>query len=167
LSEEEHIPVSDDFPATLHYHHTGIFVSDMETSIEWYENVLGYKFAWRKEHDLPGQGLVDMCWLKHQDHYIELYGYKTDQRPFDMKDYLGSLGTKHLCLWVKNEEFEPLAAYFESKGVEFMVRGRHPESVVGKPGGEGVMYIKDPDGIPIEIQEEIWPEQYPHLSMKR
>ena len=38
----------------------------------------------------------------------------------------------------KNEEFEPLEAYFRSKDVE-------------------VMYIKYPDEIPIEIQEEIWP----------
>ena len=155
--------MSDGFPATLHYHHTGIFVSDLERSIKWYEDVLGYKFAFRRVYDLPGPGPVDMCWLKHEDHYIELYGFNNGQRPFDLGDYWASIGTKHLCLWVKNEEFEPLAAYFQAKGVEFMVKARHSEETVGKPGGEGVMYIKDPDGIPIEIQEEIWPEKYPHL----
>jgi catechol 2,3-dioxygenase-like lactoylglutathione lyase family enzyme len=119
-----------------------------------------------KGYDLPGVGPVDICFLKHEDHYIELYGFNNGQRPFDLDDYWASLGTKHLCFWVKSEEFEPVAAYLESKGVEFMVRWRHPESTVGKPGGEGVMYIKDPDGIPIEIQEEIWPEKYPHLSVQ-
>jgi catechol 2,3-dioxygenase-like lactoylglutathione lyase family enzyme len=48
--------MSDDFPAKLHYHHTGIFVSDLERSIKWYEDVLSYRFAWRRGTTCLGSG---------------------------------------------------------------------------------------------------------------
>jgi len=152
--------MSTDFPVKLNVHHVGIFVTDMDRSIQWYEEMLGYKLMFRAPFDLPHQGVVEMCWIKHQEHYIELYQYDTDQRPFNMGDYLGSLGTKHLSLWTTDEEFATLVTYLESKKADFMVKHRWPEEQVGKPGGCGVIYIKDPDGIPIEIQEDFRAGEY-------
>lgn len=150
-----------DFPFKLNYHHTGIFVSNMDKSIKWYEEALGYKLMYKNTFDLPGQGLVDMCWIKHDNHYIELYEYRYDQRPFSTDDYLKSLGTKHLCLYVEDGELKPLTEYLESKDVDFWVKGhKWSKDQCGKPSGCGVIYIKDPDGILIEIQESFSPGEY-------
>lgn len=150
-----------DYPFKLNYHHTGIFVSDMEASIKWYEEMLGYKLMYKNVFDLPGQGLVDMCWIKHQDHYIELYQYRYDQKPFSVEDYLTSLGTKHLCLWVEDGQLEPLTAYLEERNVDFWVKNhKWTKEQCGKPTGCGVIYVKDPDGVLIEIQESFLPGEY-------
>lgn len=147
--------MSSNFKYKMHYHHVGIFVSDMDRSVKWYEEMLGYKEAFRLTIDVPGRGPLEACWIKHQDHYIELQHYKTPLRPFDENDYFGTLGTKHLSLWVSDEDFAGLQAYLESKNVDFFEKVRLPEELVKKPGGCGVMYIKDPDGIFIEIQENL------------
>jgi catechol 2,3-dioxygenase-like lactoylglutathione lyase family enzyme len=152
--------MSDKLPVKLHFHHVGIFISNMESSIQWYDEILGFKLAFRRTFDLPGQGPVDMAWIKNGEMYLELYAYNSPQTPFTVKDYLGSLGTKHLCLYVRTEDFEPLKTYWEGKSVNFWVKHRWPEEQVQKPGGCGVVYITDPDGIVIEIQEEFTPGEY-------
>lgn len=157
------------FPFDLYFHHVGIFVSDMERSIKWYDEMLGYKFMYKKEFPLPMQGDIPMCWIKNSssNSYIELYEYpcnpitKEPQRDFTMPEYLGSLGTKHLCLYVKDGTLDELTKFYEEKGVDFMVKDTTwPPELCGKPTGCKVIYICDPDGIPIEIQEEFTPGEY-------
>jgi len=152
--------MSGSCPVKLHFHHVGIFVSDMDRSIQWYDEMLGYKLAFRKVFDLPSQGPVEMAWIKHGDHYIELYEYRTPKKAFSVEEYLGSLGTKHLCLYVDDADFAPLTAYLESKKVEFWVKHHWSEAATGKPNGCGVIYVKDPDGILIEIQQSYTPGEY-------
>lgn len=139
--------------------HVGIFVSDLERSIKWYEDILGFRLVHRDIHDLPA-GRADMCWLKGYDFYIELYQFESVQEPFDMEYYFRSLGTKHLCLSVPNEEFEALRQFIFKKGITVAVDCRWPEEKVKKPGGEGVLYITDPDGILIELEEAQTPGEY-------
>ena len=152
--------MSDDYPFQLHYHHVGIFVSNMDRSIAWYDEMLGYKLAFRKVFDLPNQGPVEMAWVKHGDHYIELYEYKSKKKPFSVEDYLGSLGTKHLCLYVDDADLAPLTQYLEARGEEFWVKHHWSPEATGKPTGCGVIYIKDPDGILVEIQQSYTPGEY-------
>ncbi|MDR1619405.1 MAG: VOC family protein [Clostridiales bacterium] len=155
------------FPFDLKYHHVGIFVSNMEASAKWYKEMLGYEFMYKNVFPLPGQGDIPMGWLKHNNHYIELYEYacspitKEPLKPFDMKDYLGTLGTKHLCLYVEDGQLVPLTKYLEDKGVKFMVKDHTwPKELTEKPDGCRVIYIYDPDGILIEIQETFKPGEY-------
>lgn len=152
--------MSPPYPFKLNYHHVGIFVSDMNTSLKWYEEMLGYKLMFKKHFDLPNQGLVEMAWIKHANHYIELYDYTDEKKPFDLPDYLGSLGTKHLCLYVEDDQLAPLTQFLESKNVELWVKHHWPADQTEKPGGCGVIYIKDPDGILIEIQQSFTPGEY-------
>lgn len=147
-------------PFKLYYHHVGLFVSDMDKSIQWYDEMLGYKVVFRKFFDLPGAGLVEMAWIKNNGHYIELYNYQDTKKPFTMEDYLGSLGTKHLCLYTADKDFYPLREYLESKNIDFWVKHHWTKEDTGKPGGVGVIYIKDPDGILIEIQQSYAPGEY-------
>lgn len=152
--------MQNSYPFKLKVHHVGIFVSDMDKSIKWYDEMLGYKLMLRKFFDLPNQGPVEMAWIKHGDHYIELYDYQDQKKPFTESDYFSSLGTKHLCLYVDDKDLAPLTEYLESKNVEFWVKHHWPEEATGKPGGCGVIYIKDPDGILIEIQQSYTPGEY-------
>jgi catechol 2,3-dioxygenase-like lactoylglutathione lyase family enzyme len=153
--------MSTPYPFKLHFHHVGIFVSNMDRSIQWYDEMLGYKLKLRKIFNLPNQGPVEMAWIKHNNHYIELYDYEAKKNPFTVENYLGCLGTKHLCLYVdKDEEIGPLTEYLESKNVEFWVKHHWPEEATERPNGCSVIYIKDPDGILIEIQQNFTPGEY-------
>ena len=152
--------MSNQYPFELKYHHVGIFVSDMDRSLQWYDEMLGYKLKLRKIFHLPNQGPVEMAWIKHGSHYIELYHYVAQKRAFSMDDYLGSLGTKHLSLYVEDHVLAPLTEYLESKKVDFWVKHHWPEEVTERPNGCGVIYIKDPDGVLIEIQQNFTPGEY-------
>jgi len=61
---------------------------------------------------------------------------------------------------LEDKDFEPLKAFLKSKNVNFTVEHRWPKELVVKPEGCGVIYIADPDGIPIEIQEEFRAGEY-------
>lgn len=139
--------------------HVGIFVSDLERSIKWYDEILGFKLVHRDIHELP-VGRADMCWLKGHGFYLELYQFEREQEAFQIEKYFSSLGTKHLCLCVPDDEFEAVRSYIYEKGVTVTVDTRWPEEKVKKPGGEGVLYITDPDGILIEIEECQTPGEY-------
>ena len=150
--------MKEGFPITLSPHHVGIFVSDVERSIAWYEEMLGFRFMFKNVFDLP-TGPTTMAWVKHGDFYLEAYDYP-NLEPFSRKDYDGTLGTKHISFSVRNEDFEPLKAFLRSKGVPLTVEHRWSEKYVVKPTGIGVIYFNDPDGIPIEVHETYTPGEY-------
>jgi hypothetical protein len=78
-----------------------------------------------------------------------------------MEDYLGSLRTKHLSVWLSDKEWAEWVEYIKSIGVEpAWPAGRWPEEKLKKLGGCGVVYLKDPDGILIEVQENYTPDLY-------
>ena len=166
--------MSKKVPFDLHMHHVGIFVSDMEKSLKWYEEMLGFTLVHRNTYDLPQQGLVEMAWIQNGHQYIELYEYEKNpmgegkQVPFSMKDYLGSLGTKHICYYVNHDQYETLKAHLKEKGAKMPVDIRWPNDQAQGPvrplpvdadphTSGGVIYITDPDGIWIELMEEYYP----------
>jgi lactoylglutathione lyase len=150
--------MKEGFPIKLYPHHAGIFVSDIERSIKWYEEMLGFKFMFKNVFDLPN-GPTTMAWVRHGDFYLELYDYPK-AGPFSRKDYDGTLGTKHISFYVNNKDFEPLKAFLKSKGIQLTVEHRWTEKYVVNPAGIGVIYFYDPDGIPIEVHEEYTPGEY-------
>ena len=151
--------MSNKCPVDLYVHHVAIFTSDIERSIKWWEEMLGFKKVFQNDFPLPDGGLSRMAWVKGPDCYIELYDYPDKKAP-EPEAYWGTLGTKHICLYTKDDEFETLRAYLKEKGVTFTVEIKWDEEYIGKPGGCKVMFILDPDGTPIEIQETFTPEQY-------
>lgn len=139
-------------------HHVGIFVSDLDASIKWYDEVLGFKMAKRNIAHLP-TGDQDMCFLTNGKMYIELYD-KKELAPFSMANYQGELGTKHICLEFADEDYEELKAHLVAHNVNIIVDTCHPEVICGKPGGNRVLYIEDPDHILIEFTDVFRPETY-------
>jgi catechol 2,3-dioxygenase-like lactoylglutathione lyase family enzyme len=172
--------MQDKYPesAVLKYHHTGIFVSDLQRSIKWYGEMLGYKLLYRRHATLlwpDGSGEKseqELAMIQHGDHYLELFQMDHAMRPFSFEQYRNTLGTKHLCLTLPDDQYELVWKYLADKGVEFTVGGPaagnapvHAEKLLGKPGGLKVMYFKDPDDILIEINASYTPElYYPNLQ---
>lgn len=155
-------------PFKLNVHHVGIFVTDMDRSLKWYEDVLGFEIAQRTINDLPNQGLVQMAWIKNGDFYIELYQYPQRLEPFTVEAYLGGIGTKHVSFWVGHDEYKRMQEHVRAKGARIIIDVRWPNDQSQNPvrplGPDadpkttgGVTYIVDPDGIWIEIIEEYWP----------
>ncbi|MDR1321037.1 MAG: VOC family protein [Gracilibacteraceae bacterium] len=164
------------FPQTARfkYHHTGMFVSSLKKSIAWYGEILGYRLL-DKQRAVFADGECDLARLKHGDHYIHLFE-RPRATPYSDGAYMNTLGIKHLDLQVPDDKYDELHRYFASKGVVFLVGAPdaagniptvHNEKILGKPGGLKVMYIRDADGIPIEINGDYRPElYYPDLPDK-
>jgi catechol 2,3-dioxygenase-like lactoylglutathione lyase family enzyme len=151
--------MSNGCPVELYVHHVAIFTSDIRRSIAWYEEMLGFKKVWQNDFPLPDGGLTTMAWVKGPDCYIELYDYPKKTPPAQ-EMYWSTLGTKHISLFVKDGEFEKIRDYLKSKKVTFIVETKWEEPLINRKSGCKVIFILDPDGTPIEIQEGFTPEKY-------
>ncbi len=151
--------MSNGCPVELYVHHVAIFTSNIEKSIAWYEEMLGFKKVFQNDFPLPDGGLTKMAWVKGPDCYIELYDYPKKPAPAP-EAYWGTLGTKHISLFVKDGEFEKIREYLKSNKVTFTVEHKWDERYINRKDGCKVIFILDPDGTPIEIQEAFTPEKY-------
>ena len=145
-------------PVDVHPHHVGIFVSNIDTSIAWWEEMLGFKKMFENTFFLPDYGDARMAWIKKDSFYIELYdfpGLRTDN-----SEYWKTYGTKHISLYTKDEDFDTLRDYLKEKGVSVVVEAEHPSEKTKKPGTSKVMFVLDPDGTSVEIQQSFTPGEY-------
>jgi len=139
------------------FDHVGFTVSDMSRSVEWYEHLLRHaplvRSRWDKPYlgtmvgysgcdiefahfPLPGGGELELI------QYIEPAPGKIDSETYNV-------GNGHLCLLVDDvhEEFERLhgrAAFRSSEPVAIPF---------GQNAGGFGLYLRDPDGITIELIE--------------
>lgn len=148
-------PVSD--PIKLHPHHVAVFSSNLEQSIGWWEDILGFSKVAERTCFLPDYGQARLAWLRLDDIYVELFDFPGLQNPSN-EDYWGTYGTKHLCLYAKNEDFDSFLAFLEEKNVPIIVRAEHPpETTQRSEGTVRAIFINDPDGNRVEIQsEQVW-----------
>ena len=137
--------------------HTGIVVSDLEKSKNFYCNLLGFKV--KKEMDEHGEFidnfsdltdvLVTTCktTLENGD-MVELLYYKSHPETPDMQRKITQIGCSHIALTVKNldEVYDRLL----SSGVEFNSPPQY------SPDGKAkATFCKDPDGSLVELVEEL------------
>lgn len=149
---EELRPVSG--PVKLYPHHFGVFCSNLERSVLWWEEILGFTKMDEQTCFLPDYGHARMAWLKLGDIYVELFDFPGLQE-LSNEEYWGTYGTKHLCLCTKDEDFDAFLAYLDEKNVPVIVRAEHPPEVTRKPEGMvRAIFINDPDGNRVEIQSE-------------
>lgn len=147
-------------PVKVLPHHVGIFVSDLDRAAAWWEEMFGFKKMFENTFFLPDYGNARMAWIKVGSIYIELYDFP-GLSPLDKKRYWKEYGTKHICLYTADDEFDTLVKYLEEKGVTITIRAEHSaEKFTGRGANCKVVFIDDPDGNTIEIEQSFTPGEY-------
>ncbi|OGO24957.1 MAG: hypothetical protein A2144_08830 [Chloroflexi bacterium RBG_16_50_9] len=134
-------------------HHCGIFVPDIESSIAWYRDILGFTLSHRStltRGEIPRK----VAFMKHGDFYIELFDY-ADAAPFSDDVYHKTCGTKHIAFDV--QDLPQIVYTLKSRGVEIVFHNQ-PETeprLENRP--RGVAFIRDNAGTLIELIEGFSP----------
>ena len=119
-------------------HHVALICSDVEATIIFYQGVLGFPLIELLENrDYPGS-----------THFFFDIGNENLLGFFDFpglglgraEEAIG--GVQHIAISVTNENFEAIKARLEEAGIEYLGPDR---------GVKESMYVRDPDGIQIEI----------------
>jgi catechol 2,3-dioxygenase-like lactoylglutathione lyase family enzyme len=137
--------------------HTGITVSDVERSLAFWREVLGFELSHRahqkgelaeKITGVRGAEIL-IAVVKAPGHKIELLEYrapadrkKLDARPCDV-------GSVHVALVV-----DDLEAVLKTIAVSGWQAAGEPQTLtVGPNAGKRVIYVRDPDGTTIEFMQ--------------
>jgi catechol 2,3-dioxygenase-like lactoylglutathione lyase family enzyme len=137
--------------------HTGITVSNLERSLEFWQDVLGFEFSHRAHQTgemaseitgVPGAEIL-IAVLKAPGHKIELLEYlappdrkRTEIKPCD-------LGSAHIALTVDN--LDAVLSAIATSG--WKAAGKAQTLKSGPNAGKRVVYVRDPDGTTIEFMQ--------------
>jgi catechol 2,3-dioxygenase-like lactoylglutathione lyase family enzyme len=138
--------------------HTGITVSNLERSLEFWRDVLGFELSHRahqkgelaeKITGVAGAEIL-LAVVKAPGHKIELLEYRA---PADRREENGlrpcDVGSVHIALTVDN-----LDAVLESIAASGWKAPGTPQTLtVGPNAGRRVVYVRDPDGTTIELMQ--------------
>jgi catechol 2,3-dioxygenase-like lactoylglutathione lyase family enzyme len=138
--------------------HTGITVSNLERSLEFWRDVLGFELSHRahqkgelaeKITGVAGAEIL-LAVVKAPGHKIELLEYRA---PADRRKENGlrpcDVGSVHIALTVDN-----LDAVLESIAASGWKAPGTPQTLtVGPNAGRRVVYVRDPDGTTIELMQ--------------
>jgi glyoxylase I family protein len=137
--------------------HTGITVTNLERSLAFWRDVLGFELSHRAHHTgdlasevtgVPGAE-ISIAVLKGYGHKIELLEYlapptqkHVDLRPCDV-------GSVHVALTVDN-----LDALLNTIAASGWKTAGEPQTLKSGPNaGKRVIYVRDPDGTTIEFMQ--------------
>jgi len=111
-----------------------------------------------RKHLLPSDyGNARMAWMKKGSFYIELYDFHG--LCADNSQYWKTYGTKHVCFYTKDEDFDTLRTTSRRGGASRR-RGGPSTRETGKPSTCKVMFVLDPDGTSVEIRQSFTPGEY-------
>jgi methylmalonyl-CoA/ethylmalonyl-CoA epimerase len=127
----------------------GISIQNMQESIDWYKEILGFEFIW--ERDFP-EIKTKIVFLQQGDFKIELFEhYQTQALAAERKHPLSDMqqqGTKHICFEVKS--LEKIFEVFKEKKVDIVMG-----PLLSPPKDAMMGFIRDNTGNLIEIIELI------------
>lgn len=137
-------------------HHMGLQVADLERSLRFYRDTLGFElvFQWNPRAPYIGQLVghrdVDLhaAILRppNSEVFLELLEYRNvNGTPIDTDT--ANPGTAHIAFFV--DELETLYDELRAKGVESV--GPVVTPTIGPNQGGRAVYLKDPDGIRVEL----------------
>ena len=139
--------------------HTGITVSNLERSLAFWRDVLGFELSHRTHQTgelaseitgVPGAE-IKLAVLKAPGHKIELLEYlappdrkqNVDLRPCDV-------GSAHIALTV-----DDLDAVLNAMAASGWKTAGQPQALkTGPNAGKRVVYVRDPDGTTIELMQQ-------------
>jgi len=134
--------------------HIGICVSDMERSLHFYRNLLGFKYLSRLDVEgEPANSLLELRDVKLRAEYLERDGTRIELLHFASPGTQGDgspspmnrLGFTHLSLRV--DDLEGLLARLGREDVHVMTA----TNVYNPQFQAGAVFITDPDGTRIEL----------------
>jgi catechol 2,3-dioxygenase-like lactoylglutathione lyase family enzyme len=140
-------------------HHTGIVVSDLERSVDWYREVLGLELLTEPSPvaadpelgaglGVPGAALRTATFAIGDD-VVELLEYSTPPSPIDWPMPQNAVGAHHIGLRV--DDIQATYAELTAKGVHFF---GPPQAIdEGILAGWRWAYLTDLDGITLELVE--------------
>jgi catechol 2,3-dioxygenase-like lactoylglutathione lyase family enzyme len=137
--------------------HTGITVSNLELSLAFWRDVLGFDLSHRAHHtgelasEVTGvpRAEISIAVLKGYGHKIELLEYLApkDRKHVDLRSC--DVGSVHIALTVDN-----LDAVLEKIAVTGWKAAGQPQILTTGPNaGKRVIYVRDPDGTTIEFMQ--------------
>ena len=137
--------------------HTGFTVANLERSMAFWQDVLGFHLSHRAHHagdlarevtGVPGAE-ISLAVLKGYGHKIELLEYLTppDRKHVDFKPC--DVGSVHVALTVDN--LEAVLSAIAASG--WKAAGKSQTLKTGPNAGKRVVYVRDPDGITIEFMQ--------------
>ena len=126
--------------------HIALTVSDLEKSMQFYKSNFGFDCV--ETYDIESRAL-SICLLQKDDITLELFKWQNFNPLPEYRKTLDSdlktLGVKHFCFEVDN--IKEMYENFTSAGVELATE------LNTFPNGLRYFFIKDPDGILIELFE--------------
>jgi catechol 2,3-dioxygenase-like lactoylglutathione lyase family enzyme len=137
--------------------HTGITVSNLEQSLAFWQNVLGFELSHRAHQtgelaeEITGVvgAEIKLAVLKAPGHKIELLEYLAppNRQHIDLKPC--DVGSMHVALTVDN-----LDAVLEKIAASgWKAAGKSQTLISGPNAGKRVVYVRDPDGTTIEFMQ--------------
>jgi catechol 2,3-dioxygenase-like lactoylglutathione lyase family enzyme len=141
------------------FFHAGVTVSDMDRSLRFYRDGLGFEVASLGVTGGPQAeeiwnmqvANVKVCFLKvpGSDTMVELFEFEEIERHSGSTrpcDY----GAGHFCLFVDDAD----AVYARLHEAGFRARGKGPIEIKRGPrAGAKAVYVKDPDGYHVELYQ--------------
>jgi glyoxylase I family protein len=136
--------------------HFGFTVSDLPRTIAFFRDCMGFEVE-REGHDapeetahfvgVPGADLI-YCVIKAPDHTIEVMQYLGPQDRRRLEGRPCDVGFSHLCYLVDDVDA------FIDKAAAFSVYPVNPPLSFPTHGARGI-YMRDPDGLTIEIIQNL------------
>ena len=137
-------------------HHTGIQVADLERSLGFYRDILGFElvFQWNPQAEyirtITGYPEADIhaaiLRLPGSDTFLEILEYRNvDKTPVDTRT--ANPGTAHIAFFT--DDCDALYAELTAKGVRSVSPPVTP--TIGPNTGGRAVYMIDPDGIRVEF----------------
>lgn len=140
-------------------HHVGVTVADMDRSVRFWERLLGVGARDRAVLAGPQLGTmvgyagirIERCWIDLPGGIaLELLRYlDRDEAPYDPGT--AHPGNVHVCLRV--DDMDAAHAHAVASGAR-PVSERPIEVMAGPRAGTRLAYLRDPDGVTIELVQE-------------
>jgi lactoylglutathione lyase len=143
-------------PTITRPHHTGIQVADLNRSIAFYRDILGFElvFQWNPQAEyigiITGYPEVDLhaaiLRMPNSEVFIELLEYRNvEKTPVDTRT--ANPGTAHIAFYV--DDCDALYEELTAKGVKSVSAPVTP--TIGPNEGGRAVYMIDPDGFRVEF----------------
>ena len=137
--------------------HTGITVTNLERSLAFWRDVLGFQLSHRPHQTgelaseitgVPGAG-ISIAVLKGYGHKIELLEYLAPPKRQHFRPRPCDVGSVHVAFVVDN-----LDAVLERIAASGWKAAGNPQTLQRGPNtGKRVVYVRDPDGATIEFMQ--------------